>query len=181
MADKPLAQPTEETPLEVEPAGSSAEAELAAKASEIAELKSQLLYQRAELDNFRKRTEKRTREALEYASEPLLKDLLPVLDDLERAIAHAREAETDGLASLLEGLDHVAAKLHDVLGRHGVEAVAPEGEKFDPNVHESLCQMPGEEDNRVAQVFQKGYLLKGRLLRPARVAVSKVATPKGDG
>lgn len=178
MTNEPLDQPTEADPAHAE---SASETTIAAKDAEIADLRTQLLYQRAELDNFRKRTEKRTREALEYASEPLLKDLLPVLDDLERAIAHATETDVESLSALLEGLDHVAAKLHDVLGRHGVEAVASDGERFDPNVHESLCQMPGDEDNRVAQVFQKGYLLKGRLLRPARVAVSKVATPKGDG
>ncbi|MBI5014734.1 MAG: nucleotide exchange factor GrpE [Deltaproteobacteria bacterium] len=181
MTDEPLDAPTEPIAPQTESPAASPESLLEAKDAEIADLKSQLLYQRAELDNFRKRTEKRYREALEYASEPLLKDLLPVLDDLERAIAHARETGSDGHPALLEGLDHVALKLHDALGRHGVEAVAPDGERFDPNVHESLCQLPGEEDNRVAQVFQKGYLLKGRLLRPARVAVSKVATRDGDG
>jgi molecular chaperone GrpE len=179
MTDETRDQPIQT--IEPEPDDAVLTAALATKDAEIADLKNQLLYQRAELDNFRKRTEKRYREALEYASEPLLKDLLPILDDLERAVAHAGEAGPEGLSALLEGLDQVAAKLHDVLGRHGVEAMAPHGERFDPNVHESLCQMPGEEDNRVAQVFQKGYLLKGRLLRPARVAVSKVASPKGDG
>lgn len=181
MTDAPLAPPTDAIQPEVESASSTLETTLLAKDAEIADLKSQLLYQRAELDNFRKRTEKRTRDALEYASEPLLKDLLPVLDDLERATSHARETGPENLSALLEGLDHVAAKLQGVLSGHGVEGVAAHGEKFDPNLHEAICQMPGAEDNRVAQVFQKGYLLKGRLLRPARVAVSKVATPQGDG
>lgn len=159
----------------------SAEALLASREAEIAELKKELLYQRAEFDNFRKRTEKRYRELLEYANEPLVKDLLPVLDDLERGLEHAREAGGDSVASLLEGLGHVVSKLQDALTRHGVEGVPAHGERFDPHVHEALLQVPGEEDNRVAQVLEKGYVLKGRLLRPARVAVSKVATPGGDG
>lgn len=177
MTQDPLATPAGDA----EPATPSPDEALAGREAELAELKKELLYQRAEFDNFRKRTEKRYREALEYATEPLVKDLLPVLDDLERALEHAAEAGAEALPSLLEGLGHVAAKMQDALGRHGVEGVATDGARFDPNFHEALLQVPGEEDNQVAQVLQKGYLLKGRLLRPARVAVSKVATPGGDG
>jgi molecular chaperone GrpE len=177
MTQEPLDTPAGEAEPPVPPA----EEALAGRQAEIEELKKELLYQRAEFDNFRKRTEKRYRDALEYATEPLVKDLLPVLDDLERALEHAQEAGGDSLAALLEGLGHVAAKLQEALSRHGVENVAAHGERFDPNFHEALLQVPGEEDNQVAQVLQKGYLLKGRLLRPARVAVSKVATREGDG
>ncbi len=156
--------------------------ELAAqKDAEIAELKSQTLYLRADFDNTKKRLEKRYREALEYATEPLLKDLLPVLDNLEKALEHAKEGGPESFSGLVEGLEMVVGQFQGTLSRHGVEDVLAHGEKFDPNFHDALTQVPGEEENRVAQVFEKGYRLKGRLLRPAKVAVSKVATRGSDG
>jgi molecular chaperone GrpE len=153
----------------------------AEKNPEIADLQKELLYQRAEFENFRKRTEKRYREALQFATEPFAKDLLPVLDNLERALAHASDAREDALQALTDGLTHVLTQFRQVLRDHGVEDVPALGERFDPNVHESLAFMPGEADNLVAQVFENGYLIKGRLLRPAKVAVSKVATAQDDG
>ena len=166
---------------EVAPEPPSPEQLLTERDSRIAELEKELLYQRAEFENFRKRTEKRYRDALEFATEPLVKDLLPVLDNLERAIDHSREAGPESLSALLEGVEHVAGQFHQALTNHGVEHIQAGGEKFDPNLHESLTHVPGVEDNRVAEVYQKGYLLKGRLLRPAKVAVSKVATVPDDG
>ncbi len=164
-----------------EPAQGALAEELAKKDAEIADLKNQILYLRADFENTKKRIEKRYRESLEFAAEPLLKDLLSVLDNLEKGVEHAKEAGPDALSALVEGLELVVSQFRNVLMRHGVEDIAADGEKFDPHVHESMVHLPGEEENKVAAVFEKGYLLKGRLLRPAKVAVSKVAGRETDG
>lgn len=178
--------PVEEELSEVAPeegaaAEPSPEELLVQKQGEVDELNRQLLYLRAEFENFKRRTEKRYREALEYAAEPLLRELLPVLDNLERAVEHAVESGPAGHDALLEGLGHVIQQFRSVLQVHGVEPVAADGERFDPGVHEAMAQVPGEENGRVGGVFEKGYTLKGRLLRPAKVAVTKVAPGEGDG
>ena len=142
---------------------------LADREAEVGALREQLLYAHAEQENFKKRTEKRYRELLEYAAEPLLKDLMPVLDNLERASAHAHEGGSEGFSALLEGLDHVLTQFGETLGRHGAEPVATQGEKFDPAVHEALAQVPGEADGMVADVYEKGYRFKARLLRPQKL------------
>jgi molecular chaperone GrpE len=178
-ADKAASHQQTEEELEAPAAGgeSSPEEELARKDAEIAELKNQLLYLRADFENAKKRMEKRHREGLEYAVEPLLRDLLPVLDSLEKAIAHAGETGAECSPALREGLEFVVSQFRSAIMNHGVEDIPADGEKFDPHVHEALVQVPGPEGNRVAEVYEKGYLLKGRLLRPTKVAVSKVATP----
>ena len=154
---------------------------LAEKEAELRGLREQILYLQAEQENFKKRTEKRYREMLEYATEPLLRDLLPVLENLERASAHAHEGGTEGFAALLEGLDHVISHFAETLARHGTELVPTNGVKFDPAVHEAMAQVPGEEDGLVADVYEKGYRFKARLLRPAKVTVTKVAPGSGNG
>ncbi len=154
---------------------------LAEKDAQLDQLRAELLYQRADVENFKKRTERRYGEALQYAAEGLLKDLLPVLDNLERAVDHSREGGPQGFDALVEGLDHVIAQFQGVLGRHGVEPVASAGARFDPAVHDAIAQVPGDEDGQVAETYEKGYSLKGRLLRPAKVTVTKVAPPSGDG
>ena len=170
----------EETPENVA-AAPSPEDLLAAKEAEVADLQNQILYLHSELENFKKRTEKRYREALEFASEPLLKDFLPVLDNLDRAVDHGREVGAEGVEALLAGLDQVIQQFREVLGRHGVEPVATAEEKFDPAIHEAMAHVPGEEDGRVGDVYEKGYTFKGRLLRPAKVTITKVASGQGDG
>ncbi len=183
--EEPKAAPEQEEP-EAGQAEAQAEPQEAGGAPErtevdAAELERRYLYLAAEFENFKKRAERRLREALEFATEDVLRDLLPVLDNLERAVEHAKESGPEGYPALLEGLEHVIAQFRQVLDKHGVEAVPGEGERFDPNVHEAMLQVPGEEAGRVHQVFEKGYRLKGRLLRPAKVSVTKVAPPQGDG
>lgn len=181
---EPAGEPTD---VEARTAGDSAgpgeggppDQQLAEKDALVADLQNQILYLHAELENFKRRTQKRYREALDFATEPLLKDLLPVLDNLERATEHARD--DGGVDSLVEGLGHVISQFRDALAKHDVEPIEAEGEKFDPTLHEAMFQIPGEEDGRVASVYEKGYRLKGRLLRPAKVAVTKVASTEGDG
>ncbi|PLX39917.1 MAG: nucleotide exchange factor GrpE [Deltaproteobacteria bacterium] len=140
---------------------------------EVAKLKSELLYQHAELENFKRRTQKRYEDALRYANEPIAKELLAVLDNLERSLEHAGAEE---MSSFTKGIKQIAEQLRGILSAHGVEEVTAEGVKFDPNVHEALAQVPGNEDGIVVGVHEKGYTLHGRLLRPAKVLVSKLAT-----
>ena len=161
---------------ETEEATATPEELLAERAAQIAQLASELLYQQAELDNFKKRTEKRYQDMLRFATDPLVRDLLAVVDNLERALTHADEGDAN-VAGIVEGLGHILGQLGETLVKHGVETIEPEGKKFDPNLHEAMGQIAGEEAGMVAMVLEKGYALHSRLLRPAKVMVSRLATP----
>lgn len=128
----------------------------------------------AEFDNYRKRVERERGESWVRAQAQLLERLLEPLDDLQR-IAHQDVGSTSA-AALQEGAVMVEKKFRRVLEAVGVEEIEAEGRPFDPTIHEALTTVPAgdeEEDDTVAQVYQKGYLLKGVLLRPARVVVRK--------
>lgn len=157
-------------PAEPEAAAPPSPEELAA---ELAELKERTLRQAAELENFKKRSEREKADFLKRANEGLVRDLLPVLDNLERALAHARENAE--LPSLLEGMELVHSELLKTLERHGLEPVEALGQPFNPDLHEAMMQQdnPELEDNTVMSEMHKGYLFQGRLLRPAMVVVSK--------
>ncbi len=137
------------------------------------ELKDRMLRMAAELDNFKKRTEREKAEFLSRANETLLRDLLPVVDNLERAMEAA--GQSGGDEALVRGLELTLAELGKLLERQGVERVPALGQPFDPEVHEAMMQQedPDAEDGTVLHVAQEGYLYKGRLLRPAMVVVSK--------
>jgi molecular chaperone GrpE len=143
-------------------------------AAERDELKDRLLRVMAETENYKKRTEREKSEQLKRANESLLKDLLPVLDNLERALEHAIEDAGPGQA-MTKGLELTYQELWKVLERHGVERVEALGQPFDPEVHEAMMQQedPDHEPGTVIGEMQRGYLLSGRLLRPAMVVVSK--------
>jgi molecular chaperone GrpE len=127
----------------------------------------------ADFENFRKRAARDQASLVARAHERLVKELLPVLDDLERAL-EAAEAHEE--AKLEEGVALVARSLADILRKEGLEEVATDG-RFDPHVHEALLSQPSEADaGAVIEVIQKGYRLGDRVLRPARVVVSS-----GDG
>lgn len=136
-----------------------------------------LLRERAELENFKRRMQREKSESLRFASEPLLRDVLPVIDNLERAVAHAKGSE--GSQALVEGVELVLRSLLDTIGRHGVSRVKAKGETFDPNLHEAVVQVENTEvaPNTVLDEHQSGYQLHDRLLRPAMVSVSKAAPP----
>jgi molecular chaperone GrpE len=125
----------------------------------------------ADFDNYRKRVAREHAELSTRANERLLNELLPVLDDLERALEAAEQHEE---AKLEEGVALVHRSLAGLLARHGLTLIETEG-AFDPHVHEALLAQPGEgaEPGSVLQVLQKGYLLGDRVLRPARVIVSE--------
>jgi len=128
------------------------------------------LRERADLENFKKRMQRERAESLRFASEGLIRELLPVVDNLERAIGHAGGNDD----SVIEGVQRVLRGFLDVLERHGVTRIDAEGAAFDPARHQALAQVhaPDREPNQVVEQHQRGYQLYDRLLRPALVTVS---------
>jgi len=143
------------------------------------ELKDKLLRMAADTDNYKKRAEREKAEHLKRANENLVRDLLPVLDNLERALEHAVEDEGPGKA-LTQGLELTYQELWKVLERFGLERVESLGRAFDPEYHEAMMQEedPDAESGTVIRELQRGYLFQQRLLRPAMVVVSK--RPAGE-
>ena len=149
-----------------------ADAERVAKAeAEAAAMRDKYLRLQAEWDNYRKRTAEEAGEMRVRAAEKLMGDLLPVMDDFERAIAHA---EANGDAGLLDGVKAISTKLSESLGKHGLETIDPAGEAFDALEHQAVGQVEDASvpDETVAQVYQKGYRLGKKVIRPAMVTIS---------
>jgi len=145
------------------------EAELKTAQEELQAFKEKYLRLLADFDNYRKRTAAELEAARREGRLEVLRALLPVLDDLERALAHA-EAEPE---AILEGVRKTKDAFLRILAGLGVEEVPGEGEPFHPAYHEAIGVVEGEEDGRVAEVYQKGYRVGEFLVRPARVAVTK--------
>jgi molecular chaperone GrpE len=152
--------------------------QLEAKEQEAKESRERLLRQAADLDNYKKRATREKADAIRYANESLVKDLLPVLDNLERALGYAQGGGNG--KPLLEGIDMVLKNFIEILGRHGVSRVSAVGERFDPSKHEAVAQVEsGKHDpNTVIDEYRKGYYLLDRLLRPAQVTVAKLPETK---
>lgn len=134
-------------------------------------LNDQLLRQRAEFDNYRKRNLREFDQIRKTAARNLIEDLLPVLDNLERALEHVADP---AIHPVVQGVDMVVKNLKDKLASHGLEPIVALGQPFDPNVHEALAQQPSDEhpaDTVVAE-YHRGYRLGDLVLRPAKVAVS---------
>ena len=135
-----------------------------------------LLRLQADWDNFRRRTAQERLAERERAAEKLVTNLLPVLDDMERASAHAEQtAEGDEkVVQFVEGVKAVHAKMLDILGKEGVEVIDPVGEPFDPLVHQAVGREENTDayDETVAQVYQKGYRMGGKVIRSAMVTVT---------
>jgi len=127
----------------------------------------------ADFDNFRKRTLKENEEFRKYASESVISEMLGIVDDLERALAHA-----DKDNGLTVGVNAIRQNLMKILVSKGLTEIPAEG-KFDPNVHEALCTVPGEEDGNIAEVFLKGYRIGDRVLRYTKVKVTKKQIDNG--
>lgn len=140
----------------------------------LAGAKEQALRAQADAQNAQRRAEQDVEKAHKYGQEKLVLDMLPVVDNLERALASA-DKEDEAQKAVIEGVELTLKSLVDSLARHKVEAVNPEGEPFDPQLHQamSMVENPDVESNSVIEVFQKGYTLHGRLVRPAMVVVSK--------
>ena len=150
-------------------------ANLEGKEKEIEELKERLLYQQADFENFKKLKAKEKQEVLRFGNETLIKELLPVIDNLERAIEHA--GKTDEGKAIAEGVALTLNGFLKVLEKFDVRRVEAKGMKFDPNLHEAVYQEVSDqvEPGTVIGEFQKGYLMDGRLLRPSMVSVAKTA------
>ncbi len=160
-----------------EPGEAGAEADLLRQLEEarqeLAETRDRLLRAAADFENTKKRLQRERETDLKYAEERLLRELLPGLDNIERAMEQGRE--TQNIESLLEGVDMTHRGLVETLEKFGVVPVDSVGKPFDPNVHEALAMEESAEadDNTVLREFQRGYLFKDRLLRAAKVVVAR--------
>ncbi len=147
--------------------------ELEQTKAELAATKDQLLRLAAEFENFKKRLERERGMALKFAEEQILKELLPSIDNMERAIEQGNQ--THNAADLLSGVELTYKGMLATLEKFELVAMQSIGEQFDPNIHEALAmeESDGAEPNCVLREFQKGYMLKDKLLRPAKVVVAK--------
>ncbi len=183
-----MAKKTDQQELETElenPAGVELEAE--APEAEIDRLRGELsqalsdtkthqeqyLRTLADMENLRKRTQRDKEELAKFANENFLREILPVIDNLERAVEHAEQAESND--GLFEGVQMTLTQFSQLLSRFGVEPVDAIGQAFDPAYHQAMGQMESDEHpvNTVVQQMQKGYQLNNRLLRPAFVMLAK--------
>jgi molecular chaperone GrpE len=156
-----------------EPAAPAPADDAAKVAEERDQLRDRLLRTTAEFDNFRKRVDRDRRDMADRAAEGVLLDLLPVVDDLERALA--AEATGEGAEAYRRGVELIYRQLTELLTRRGVKTIDALGADFDPNLHQAVASEPadGARDGEVIAVLRTGYLLNDRLLRPAMVKVAQ--------
>jgi molecular chaperone GrpE len=167
-----MAELDESGEAKAEPAAGGASPE---QAAELAELKDRHLRLAAEYDNFRRRSLKERQDLHNYANENLVKELLPIVDNLERAVDHARkEEQRSDSDNLLQGVELTYRSLLQILTRLGVVEIQALDQPFDPQVHEAVRRVPTPDKRAgtVIAIYQKGYMLKDRMLRPAMVAVA---------
>lgn len=147
--------------------------------AENAELRDRFLRLAADMDNLRRRTERDVKDAKSYAVSGFARDMLAVSDNLRRALdaipEETRAGADAGLAALIEGVEMTERSMISTLERHGVRKIEPEGQKFDPNFHQAMFEIPNPDvpNNTVVQVVQAGYTIGDRVLRPAMVGVAK--------
>ncbi len=170
----------QEIPSRVEPVVEVIENEIDSLRNELAQAledtkanQEQYLRTLADMDNLRKRTQRDKEELAKFANENILRDILPVIDNLERAVEHAEQAESD--EGLFEGVQMTLTQFGQLLSKFGVEPVDAVGQIFDPAYHQAMGLMVSDEHpiNTVVQQMQKGYQLNNRLLRPAFVMLAK--------
>jgi molecular chaperone GrpE len=153
------------------------------KLKEFDEQNEPFLRLQAEFENFRRRGLKEKQESFKFGHQNLVKDLLSAVDNLERALEHGAQNAGPEVRGILDGVELVHREVLGALAKHGVKEVEAEGQLFDPADHEAMGQVPSAEvpPNTVLQVLQKGYVIHDRMLRPARVIVSREATPEEAG
>jgi molecular chaperone GrpE len=162
------------------------DAEIAALRAEIESLKDRSMRALAEVENVRKRLERERDEARTYSVTRFARDMLSVADNLARGLAaltlEVRAKADDALKPVLEGVEATERELKAALGRHGIKPIEAQGQRFDPNRHQAIAEVPGEAPGTVVHVVQAGYTIGDRLLRPAMVTVGKgAAPPNGSG
>lgn len=151
------------------------QAETEEDSQESVDFRAKYFYLAAEMDNLRKRTARERENLLKFGNEKILSDLVEVIDNLDRTLS-ALEGETDKkILNIVTGIDMVRKQFLEVLGNNGLERIESLGQIFDPNFHEAMAQQasPEHEDETIINEYQKGYVLNGRLLRPAKVIVVK--------
>lgn len=162
-------------PAAEEAAAETGPSELEQARAENADLHDRYLRLQAEFENYKKRIAKEHADSLRYALTPLVTEVAAVLDNLERALEHARKEQGEAVAALVEGIEMVLKHLYETLNRFGVTRIEAVGKPFDPSQHEAIQVVETEDapDNQVLEEYQAGYLLHDRVIRPARVSVSK--------
>ena len=140
----------------------------------IEELEDKLLRTVAEMDNMRKRSDKERSEAYRIGASIFIKDMLPIIDNLQRALTSFVDDEGSDTKSFVDGTNAILRDFESLLDKTGVKTINPEGEKFDPNFHEAMFEIPSDEHEAgiILQVIEQGYVLENRLLRAAKVGVS---------
>ena len=177
LQQQPGGAPAEPGPGDAPPAdassGGAGEASPEALEEELARCRDRLLRTAAEFNNYRKRTERERREITDRTVEAILLDLVDVVDDFERALSV--EAGERGVEGYRQGVELVHRRVLDLLGRRGVTPVDAVGADFDPNLHQAVTTEPAGDhrDGEVVEQFRRGYLIGGRLLRPAMVKVAR--------
>jgi molecular chaperone GrpE len=168
-----MAEVNENTAPDVAPEGDAADPTDALQREKDA-LQDRLLRTAAEFDNYRKRMERERRELSEYAAADVLKDLLPILDNFERALQAPATPETDAFR---KGVELIHKQMLDVLRKRGVTPMEARGADFDPNFHQAVIHEPSDRhrEGEVMEELQRGYLMGDRLLRPALVKVAKAS------
>jgi len=149
--------------------------ELAKRDQKIKELEDRLLRLQAEFMNYKRRVEREQLELADFIKGEIFKKILPILDDFKAMMAHAEEGKNE--ESVLQGAKMIYNKLKEVLEKEGLEKIQSLGEKFNPELHEALMTRPtteAEEHDRVVEVYQDGYKLKEKLIRPSKVVVGKL-------
>lgn len=149
----------------------------------LAQKHDQLLRAQADYENYKKRVAREKDDLYKFGNERLMRELLPILDNFERSLAHAKEAGS--LEGIVEGVDLIRKDMLNTLNKFGLREVAAQGEKFDPSMHEATAQVPSSDypEGTVMEEFQKGYFIHDRLLRPAMVVVAGAPpeTENSDG
>ena len=175
LAEEGAAYGTGPAPDEDATAGEEADSVIAQLTAERDEYKDRFMRALADAENARKRSERDRREAEQYGRSRLARDLLPVYDNLHRALAVVTEEQREADSALIEGVELTLRELQNVFQRHGVTVIRPEvGDAFDPQRHEAMFEAPVPETRAgdIIQVMADGFLLHDRLLRPAQVGVS---------
>ena len=166
--------PDTSSPAEAQPADA-----VAALAKEAGELKDRLLRTLAEMENLRRRTEREVADARTYGVTTFARDILAVADNMERALKalddEIRDKADAGVKALLDGVELTERELIKVMEKHGIKRLEPMGEKFDPNFHQAMLEIPDASvpAGTVVQIMQPGYTIGDRVLRPALVGVAK--------
>ena len=159
------------------PIGAGEDDELAAVTAERDQYKDRFMRALADAENLRKRADKERREAERYGGSKLARDMLPVYDNMKRALDAATDEQKEVSAGLIEGIELTMRELLNVFSKHGIEVIVPQvGDRFDPQMHQAMFEapVPGTKAGDIIQVAAEGFLLHERLLRPAQVGVSSM-------